>query len=47
MTEHDWGPPDRTHLEEPMRLGEILDAILNPLSKVEPTTLDSERVIQG
>lgn len=38
---HDWGPPDRTHLEEPMRLGEILDAILNPLSKVEPTTLDS------
>ena len=29
MTEHDWGPPDRTQLDEPMRLGEILDAILS------------------
>lgn len=31
--DYDWGPPDRTQLEEPMRLGEILDAIINPLPK--------------
>lgn len=29
MTEHDWGPPERTVLEEPVRLGEVLDAIMN------------------
>ena len=26
--DYDWGPPDRTQLDEPMRLGEILDAII-------------------
>lgn len=28
MTEYDWGPPDRTQLDEPMRLGDILEAII-------------------
>lgn len=28
MSEHDWGPPERTQLDEPLRLGEILDAII-------------------
>lgn len=34
----DWGPPQRTYLEEPMRLGEILDQIFDPTRRVNQTT---------